>query len=189
MEGYFVDEEARRESQGEWSENQEWMQRVSIPNFRENQNAISQMLQSPNLLPSTFSAFHPPPLLSRSNYNEGGQLDSRHGYVRAEMFEEKEEIEGAGKSQLAGRKRGRVTKEATKKMKKSDKRNTIEIGESEGEEEEMTRIKWKDFEVHHLIAIRGEMDEEFKKTANKQGNVFWIFLCFEIFCKFLNFFI
>ena len=66
-------------------------------------------------------------------------------------------------------------------MKKGDKRNIIEIGESEGEEEEMTRIKWKDFEVHHLIAIRGEMDEEFKKTTNKQGNVFWIFL--EFFCR------
>ena len=129
MEGYFVDEEPRRESQGEWSENQEWMQRVSIPNFRENQNAISQMLQSPNLLPSTFSAFHPPPLLSRSNYNEGGQLDNHHAYIRAKMFEEKKEIEGATKSQLVGIKRGRVTKEATKKIKKSDKKNIIEIGE------------------------------------------------------------
>ena len=46
------------------------------------------------------------------------------------MFEEKEETEGAAKSQLAGRKRGRVTKESTKKMKKGDKKNTIEIGES-----------------------------------------------------------
>ena len=52
---------------------QRGMQRGWIPNFRENQNAISQMLQSSNLLP----------LLSRSNYNKGGQLDSRHAYVRA----------------------------------------------------------------------------------------------------------
>jgi hypothetical protein len=172
MEGYFVDEEPRRESQGEWSQNSEWMQRVSIPNFRENQNSISRMLQGPNLLPSTFSAFHPPPLLSMTNYSQGGQLDSHQSYVRAEMFEEKEETEGAAKNQLVGRKRGRVTKEATKKMKKGDKKNTIEIGESEEEEEEMSRIKWKDFEVYHLIAIRGEMDEEFTKTANKQGNIF-----------------
>ena len=94
------------------------------------------------------------------------------------MFEEKEEIEGATKSQLVGRKKGRVTKETTKKMKKCDKMNTIEIDESEEEEEEITIIKWKDFEVHHLIAIRGEMDKEFKRTANKQGNIFWNFLEF-----------
>ena len=55
-------------------------------------------------------------------------------------------------------------------MKKGDKKSTIEIGKSE--EEEMTIIKWKDFEVYHLIAIRREMDEDFTKTANKQGNLF-----------------
>ena len=64
-------------------------------------------------------------------------------------------------------------------MKKGDKKNTIEIGESEEEkEEEMTRIKWKDFEMHHLIAIRGKMDEEFIKTVNKQGKFFWNFSIF-----------
>jgi hypothetical protein len=84
VEGYFVDEESRRESKGEWSQNSEWMQqRVLIPNFRENQNSIFQMLQGPNLLPSTFGAFHPPPLLSMTNYSQGGQLDSHHSYVRA----------------------------------------------------------------------------------------------------------
>lgn len=41
----------------------------------------------------------------------------------------------AVKSQLVGRKMGRVTKETTKKMKKGDKKNTNEIGESEQEEE------------------------------------------------------
>ena len=71
MEGYFVDEEPRRESQGEWSQNSEWIQRVSNANFREDQNLISQMLQGPNLLPSTFSAFHPPPLLPMTNYSQG----------------------------------------------------------------------------------------------------------------------
>ena len=69
-------------------------------------------------------------------------------------------------------------------MKKGDKKNTIEIGESEEEEEEMTRIKWKDFEVHHLIAIRGEMDEEFTKTVNKQGKFFLdLFKFFQILVK------
>ena len=57
------------------------------------------------------------------------------------MFEEKDETKGASKSQLAGKKRGRVTQETTKKMKKCDKRNTIEIDESKEEEEEMTIIK------------------------------------------------
>ena len=173
MKEYFVDEEPRRESQEAWSQNSEWMQRVSNENFREDQNLNFQMLQGPNLLPNTFSTFHPPPFLSMTNYSQGGQLDSYHSYVRAEMFEEKEEPKGAAKSQLAGRKRGRVTKETTKKMKKGDKKNTIEIGESE--KKNLTKIKWKDFEVHHLIAIRGEMDEEFTKIANKQGNGFWIF--------------
>ena len=46
----------------------------------------------------------------------------------------------------------------------------------------MSRIKWKDFEVHHLIAIRGEMEEEFTKTTNKQGNMFFNFFEFD-FCK------
>jgi hypothetical protein len=46
------------------------------------------------------------------------------------------------------------------------KANVIEVGESD--EEETGRVKWKDFEVHQLIAIRGEMEEEFAKSANKQ---------------------
>lgn len=48
-------------------------------------------------------------------------------------------------------------------MNKCEKNNTIEIGKSKEEKEEMTRIKWKDFKVHYLIAIREEMDEEFQK--------------------------
>ena len=50
------------------------------------------------------------------------------------MFEEKK-IEETSKNQLTWRKRGRITKETTKKMKKGDKKNTNEIGESEQEEE------------------------------------------------------
>ena len=74
MERYFVDEEPCRESQGEWSQNLEWMQQISIPNFRENQNLIFQMLQGPNFLPCIFCAFHHPPLLNMTNYSQGGQL-------------------------------------------------------------------------------------------------------------------
>ena len=42
----------------------------------------------------------------------------------------------------------------------------------------MGRIKWKDFEVHDLIAIRGEINDEFTKTANKQGELVLFFYLF-----------
>lgn len=67
------------------------------------------------------------------------------------------------------KKRRRVTKEWPKKTNKTNN-DIIEVGESEeGEEEEMARIKRRDFQMHHLITIRGEMNEEFTKTTNKQG--------------------
>jgi hypothetical protein len=65
---------------------------------------------------------------------------------------------------MVGKKRGRTTKEGAKKVKKTD---VIEIGESD--KDGTGRVKWKDFEVHQLIVIRGEMEEEFTKLANKQG--------------------
>jgi hypothetical protein len=68
---------------------------------------------------------------------------------------------------MVGKKRGRITKEGAKKVSKTD---VIEVGESD--EDETGRVKWKDFEVHQLIAIRGEMEEEFAKSANKQGIFF-----------------
>ena len=49
-------------------------------------------------------------------------------------------------------------------MRKTD---VIEVGESD--EEEMGRVKWKDFEVHHLITIQGKIEEEFVRSTNKQG--------------------
>ena len=63
-------------------------------------------------------------------------------------------------------------------MRKTD---VIEVGESD--EEEMGK-KRKDFEVHQLIAIRGEMEEEFARSYNKQGkfpekyNIFFSFFEF-----------
>jgi hypothetical protein len=68
---------------------------------------------------------------------------------------------------MVGKKRGRITKEGSKKVRKAD---VIEVGESD--ENETRRVKWKDFEVHQLIAIREEMEEEFAKSANKQGFFF-----------------
>jgi hypothetical protein len=44
------------------------------------------------------------------------------------------------------------------------------LGDSEGEEEAL--IKWRDYEIETLIAIRGEMEEEFAKSARKQGFFF-----------------
>lgn len=72
-----------------------------------------------------------------------------------------------------------------KKTKKT-KNDIIKVGEAEDDEEEETaRIKWRDLEVYHLIAIRGEMDEEFAKIANKQGRIFTI-IFFQINNKFEN---
>ena len=47
------------------------------------------------------------------------------------------------------------------------KNDIIEIGDFEEEEnKETARIKWRDFEVYYLIAIQGEMNKKFAKTAN-----------------------
>ena len=53
------------------------------------------------------------------------------------------------------------------KVRKTD---VLEVGKSY--EEENGRVKWKDFDVHQLIAIRGEMDEKFARASNKQGKFF-----------------
>ncbi len=68
------------------------------------------------------------------------------------------------KKKIGWKEEGRTTTEGSKKMRKTD---VIEVGESD--EEENGRVKWKDFEVHQLIAIRGEMDENFARASNKQG--------------------
>ena len=48
----------------------------------------------------------------------------------------------------------------------------IEIDKSDEEDDDMAKIKWKDFKVHYLIFIRGEMDKEFAKITNKEGQNF-----------------
>ena len=58
-------------------------------------------------------------------------------------------------------------------MKNIDNNDVIEVGESDEEEEEdMARIKWKYFEVHHMITIRDKMDKECVKTTITQGIIF-----------------
>jgi hypothetical protein len=53
---------------------------------------------------------------------------------------------------MVGKKRGRIKKKKSKKVRKT---NVIKFGKSD--EKETGRVKWKDFEVHQLIGIRGEM--------------------------------
>jgi hypothetical protein len=112
------------------------------------------------LLPSSCSGIPPPPPLLPTG-----------------IFESKKEV---GRKEMVGKKNGRTikegatTKEGAKKVKKTD---VIEVGESD--EDEMGRVKWKDFEVHQLIVIREEMEEEFAKSANKQGIFFKKYILFE----------
>jgi hypothetical protein len=146
MENYGGDWGSQRESQGEWSQNSKCMQEMAALIFKPHYS-ISELLQRPSLLPSSFSGIPPPlPFLSTG------------------IFESKEEV---GKKEMVGKKRGRITKEEAKKVKKAD---VIEVVESD--EDETGRVKWKDFEVHRFIAIRGEMEEEFAKSVNKQSIFF-----------------
>ena len=93
MEGYGGDGGSQRESQGEQLQNSEWMQEMAAPIFRPHYS-ISEMLQRPSLLPSSLSAFPPPPPLLLSTIEVG-------------IFEGKEEV---GKKRMVGKKRGRTTK-------------------------------------------------------------------------------
>ncbi len=75
---------------------------------------------------------------------------------------------------------GKAPKSAPKRKGRPPKGKTLtkkaktSIIDLEGmEDEEDTKIKWRDFEVETLIALRGEMDEEFARAANKQGKFFF----------------
>ena len=93
---------------------------MAAPIFRPHYS-ISEMLQRPSLLPSSLSAFPLPPLPSLLSTIEVG------------IFEGKEEV---GKKRMVGKKRGRTTKEGSKKVRKAD---VIEVGESY--EEKIGRVK------------------------------------------------
>lgn len=51
-------------------------------------------------------------------------------------------------------------------LEKKAKIDQFEMGDQEGEEE--ASIKLQDYEIKTLIAICGEMEEEFVKSARKQ---------------------
>jgi hypothetical protein len=74
----------------------------------------------------------------------------------------------------------RVLKYPVKK-KTASRRAKGKMLKTEDEDEEDTRARWKDEDIEMLIALRGEMDDDFKKTAkNKVTKVFlkWVFLGF-----------
>jgi hypothetical protein len=66
-------------------------------------------------------------------------------------------------------KRDRPLKEKT--ATKKAKTNIIDLEDMEDVED--TKTKWRDFEVETLIALRREMDDEFAKISNKQGQFFF----------------
>ena len=71
-------------------------------------------------------------------------------------------------SKSVPKKRGRPSNE--KVVTKKAKTSIIDLEDMEDVED--TKTKWKDFEVKTLIILRGEMDEEFARATNKQGNFF-----------------
>ena len=102
MEGSGGDGRSQRKSQREWSQNSEWMQEIAAPIFRPHYS-ISEMLQKPSLLPSSFSAFLPP-YPHRIHPHE---IHPPLSTIEVGIFESKEEV---GKNRLVGQKRGRTTK-------------------------------------------------------------------------------
>ena len=121
---------------------------TSLFNFK---NAIE-----PSLLPSSFNAISSPPPTIHPHV-----IHPPLSNIEVGIIESKKEVR---RKWLVGKKSGRTTKEWSRKVRKMD---IIEVGESD--EAEMGRVKWKDFEVHQLIAIRGEMEDEFARSSNKQG--------------------
>ena len=188
MEGYNVEGECRDSEGHTWSQNSEWM-KFATPFSLPPSNVPSRIAQvqfqhGPNLLHLHPSAFFPTstPFLRRLPHSEreleeiGTQIPHTEFMRGKEILEVKQE-EGARKvSEAPPKKRGRPRKEKTavkEKPKKKVKATVIELEESD--EEDTTPTKWKDYEVETLIAIRGEMDEEFARTTNKQHMEFLYF--------------
>jgi hypothetical protein len=104
------------------SQNFEWMQEMAAPIFRPHYS-ISKMLQRPSLLPSSFSAIPPPPPLLPTRIHPH-VIHPPLSTIEVGIFEGKEEV---GKKEMVGKKRGCITKEGSKKVRKAD---VIEVGES-----------------------------------------------------------
>jgi hypothetical protein len=118
---------------------------------------------------STFQGYPTPPY-RRFPYSEDREIENIGQETEilqgAKILEVKRKETAAKGPQLVARKRARAIL-AKEKAKKKGKKTIIELGLDE--EEKVAVVKWKDIEVEALIAVRGEMEEEFSKTANKQG--------------------
>ena len=62
--------------------------------------------------------------------------------------------------------------EAPVKPKATSKKAKGKMLKTEAEDEEDRGARWKDEEIEMLIALRGEMDDDFKKNSKKQGKIF-----------------
>jgi hypothetical protein len=179
MEGYSADGEIR-DSQGQmWSQNSEWMRfsnPISLPpNHVPAEIPQLRFQHAPNLFSSHSSRYlslsSPPfqrlPHSERELEEIGTQIPCSEFSRGKEILEVKKEEGKVPKS--APKKRGRPSKEKT--VTKKAKTSIIDLEDMEDVEDKKT--KWKDFEVETLIALRGEMDEEFARAANKQGKFFF----------------
>jgi hypothetical protein len=87
-----------------------------------------------------------------------------------------------GKASAPPKKKKCSTKKTTKKATKE----VVDLdGGSSSEGEGFAPIKWRDYEVETLIAIRREMEEEFSRCAKKQGLLLLLLLFFFFFFFFL----
>jgi hypothetical protein len=83
-----------------------------------------------------------------------------------------------GKASAPPKKKKCSTKKTTKKATKE----VVDLdGGSSSEGEGFAPIKWRDYEVETLIAIRREMEEEFSRCAKKQGLLLLLLLFFFFF--------
>ena len=62
----------------------------------------------------------------------------------------------------------KIKKQNKTKNKTPDKKYVIVVGEFDDEEDGMTKIEWKYFEVRYLNTIWGEMEKRFASKTNKQ---------------------
>lgn len=181
MEGYSAAKEYR-DSEGQmWSQNSEWMRGgtpfSTLPISTPFTISEGQFQHGPNLFASHSSAFlrTSTPLPRRLPHSERELEESGTQIPVSEILELKKE-EGPAQAIVKEnpKKRGRPRKEKTAVKEKPKKKATTTVVHLDSDEEDVAPTKWKDYEVETLIAIRGEMDEEFARTANKQGMNAWV---------------
>ena len=163
-----------------WSQNSEWMRGgtpfstrpISTPSTI----SLGQFQHGPSLFASHSSAFlsTSTPLPRRLPHSERELEEIGTQIPVSDILEMKKE-EGAAQAiaKENPKKRGRPRKEKIAVKAKTKKKAKTPVIELDSDEEDAAPTKWKDYEVETLIAIRGEMDEEFARTANKQGMDFF----------------